>query len=124
MKKILVINSGSSSLKFQLIDMSNEAVLAKGLCDRIGIGNSFLKYTKQDQDPIIINKEMVDHKDAIQAAIQALTDEKIGVITDMSEISAVGHRVVHGGEKFHDSVIIDDEVMKAIEECKIGRAHV
>ncbi|HHV95737.1 MAG TPA: acetate kinase [Clostridiaceae bacterium] len=117
MKKILVINSGSSSLKFQLIDMTNETVLAKGLCDRIGIDNSFLKYTKQGQDPIIINKEMVDHKDAIQTTISALTDEKIGVISDMSEISAVGHRVVHGGEKFHDSVVIDEEVIKAIEEC-------
>ena len=117
MKKVLVINSGSSSLKFQLIDMTNEAILAKGLCDRIGIDNSFLKYTKQGQDQTIINIDMVDHKDAIQATIRALVNEKIGVISDMSEISAVGHRVVHGGEKFHDSVVIDDEVMKAIEEC-------
>ncbi|HOJ09908.1 MAG TPA: acetate kinase [Clostridiales bacterium] len=117
MKKVLVINSGSSSLKFQLIDMSNEAVLAKGLCDRIGIENSFLKYTKYGEDQVIINKDMADHKAAVQEAIHALVDKKTGVISDMSEISAVGHRVVHGGEAFHESVVIDDEVMNAIEEC-------
>mgnify|MGYP002410156298 CR=1 FL=1 len=117
MKKVLVINSGSSSLKFQLIDMANEKVLAKGLCDRIGIEKSFLKYTKYGQDQIVIYRDMADHKDALQEAIHALVDEKIGVISDMTQISAVGHRVVHGGEKFHDAVVIDDEVMNAIVEC-------
>jgi len=115
--KILVINSGSSSLKYQLIDMTNEKVLAKGLCDRIGIDNSVLKHTKTGSDPVIIEKDMKNHKEAIQQVISALTDEEIGVIKDMSEISAVGHRIVHGGEKFHDSVLIDEKVIEAIREC-------
>lgn len=115
--KILVINTGSSSLKYQLIDMSNETVLAKGLCDRIGIDNSFIKHTKTGSDTVIIEKDLINHRVAIQQVISVLTDEKLGVISDMSEINAVGHRVVHGGEKFHDSVVIDDEVMKAIRDC-------
>lgn len=115
--KILVINTGSSSLKYQLIDMANESVLAKGLCDRIGIENSIIKHTKAGCDTVVIEKDMQNHKAAIKEVIKALTDKNIGVIDDMSEISAVGHRVVHGGEKFHDSVIIDDAVMKAIREC-------
>jgi acetate kinase len=115
--KVLVINTGSSSLKYQLIDMTNESVLAKGLCDRIGIDNSFLKHTKSGCDPVVLERVLSNHKVAIQEVIKALTDEKIGVISDMSEISAVGHRVVHGGEKFHDSVIIDEDVMKAINDC-------
>lgn len=115
--KILVINSGSSSLKYQLIDMKNETVLAKGLCDRIGIDNSFLKHTKTGSDTVVIEKDLTNHKIAIQEVISALIDEKLGVIKDMAEISAVGHRVVHGGEKFHDSVIIDDSVIKGINDC-------
>lgn len=115
--KILVINTGSSSLKYQLIDMSNESVLAKGLCDRIGIDNSFIKHTKTGSDTVVIEKDMTNHKAAIKEVIKALTDPKIGVISDMSEISAVGHRVVHGGEKFSASVIIDDKVMQAIKDC-------
>lgn len=115
--KILVINTGSSSLKYQLIDMVNETVLAKGLCDRIGIENSFIKHTKPGSDTVILEKDMHNHKAAIKEVIKALTDSKMGVINDMNEISAVGHRVVHGGEKFHDSVIIDNEVMKAIKDC-------
>ncbi|HHW47366.1 MAG TPA: acetate kinase [Clostridiaceae bacterium] len=115
--KVLVINSGSSSLKYQLIDMTNEKVLAKGLCDRIGIDNSFLKHTKTGSDTVVIEKEMKNHKEAIQQVIIALTDEKTGVIKNMSEISAVGHRIVHGGEKFHDSVVIDEKVLQAIRDC-------
>lgn len=115
--KILVINTGSSSLKYQLIDMTNETVLAKGLCDRIGIDNSFIKHTKINCDPVVIEKELVNHKWAMKEVIRALTDEKTGVIKDVSEIAAVGHRVVHGGEKFHDSVIIDENVMKVIRDC-------
>ena len=103
--KILVINAGSSSLKYQLIDMTNETVLAKGLCDRIGIDNSFIKQSRGSEDAAEIKKELKNHKDAIEAVISALTDEKIGVIKSMSEISAVGHRVVHGGEKFNSSAI-------------------
>jgi acetate kinase len=115
--KILVINTGSSSLKYQLIDTMNEAVLAKGNCDRIGIENSYIKHTKMGSDAVVIEKDMANHKVAIKQVLDALTDKNIGVISDMSEIAAVGHRVVHGGEKFHDSVIIDDEVMKALREC-------
>jgi acetate kinase len=115
--KILVINTGSSSLKYQLIDMQNESVLAKGLCDRIGIDNSFIKHTKTGSDSVVIEKDMTNHKAAIKEVIKALTDTKIGVIKDMSEIFAVGHRVVHGGEKFSASVIIDDSVIKGIKDC-------
>jgi acetate kinase len=115
--KILVINTGSSSLKYQLIDMLNESVLAKGLCDRIGIDNSFIKHTKIGADTVVIEKDLTTHKAAIKEVIKALTDSKIGVIKDMSEISAVGHRVVHGGEKFSASVIIDEAVIKGIKDC-------
>lgn len=115
--KILVINSGSSSLKYQLISMTHERVLAKGLCDRIGIGQSFIKHNIEGENPVVIDKDMYSHKIAVQQVIKMLTDKKLGVITDMGEVVAVGHRVVHGGEKFHDSVIINDEVMKAIKDC-------
>jgi len=115
--KILVINTGSSSLKYQLIDMTNEAVLAKGVCDRIGLEHSFLKQSKMGGDPVVVEKDLYNHKIAIQEVINVLTDKKNGVISNMSEITAVGHRVVHGGEKFSDSVIIDKEVMKAIRDC-------
>ena len=115
--KILVINTGSSSLKYQLINMDNEAVLAKGLCDRIGIDGSFLKQTGENGEEYIADTPMKDHNDAIKNVLSALTDSKIGVISDMSEIGAVGHRVVHGGEKFSKSVLIDEAVMQAITEC-------
>ena len=115
--KVLVINCGSSSLKYQLIDMANESVLAKGLCDRIGIEGSFLKQNRGSEDAVVINKELKNHKDAIGAVIAALTDDKIGVIKNMSEISAVGHRIVHGGDKFNSSVILNEEVMKAVRAC-------
>ncbi|HOP93260.1 MAG TPA: acetate kinase [Acetivibrio thermocellus] len=114
---ILVINTGSSSLKYQLIDMTNESVLAKGVCDRIGLEHSFLKHTKTGGETVVIEKDLYNHKLAIQEVISALTDEKIGVIKSMSEISAVGHRIVHGGEKFKESAIIDEDVMKAIRDC-------
>lgn len=97
--------------------MKNETVLAKGLCDRVGVGNSFIKHTKTGNDPVIFDVEMKNHKEAIKEVMEILTDEKTGVISSMSEISAVGHRVVHGGEKFHDSAIIDEKVMEAIREC-------
>ncbi len=114
---ILVINCGSSSLKYQLIDMENEVALAKGLCDRIGIDRSFLKQTAAGKESVQIDCELPDHQAAIQAVVDALTDSKIGVIRDLSDIAAVGHRVVHGGEKFHASVIIDENVMEALKEC-------
>jgi len=114
--KILVINSGSSSLKYQLIDTNDESVLAKGLCDRIGIQNSFVKHIANGKTEII-DKDMYNHKIAIKLVIDLLTDKDFGVISNISEIAAVGHRVVHGGEKFHDSVIIDDDVIAAIKGC-------
>jgi acetate kinase len=97
--------------------MENEAVLAKGLCDRIGIDNSFIKHTKTGSDTIVIDVDMTNHRSAIKQVIGVLTGERTGVIGNMSEIAAVGHRIVHGGEKFHDSAIIDENVMSAIREC-------
>ncbi len=115
--KILVINAGSSSLKYQLIDMDNEGVLAKGLCERIGIDGSKLNHTPEGGEKVVIEKPMRDHSDAISMVLAALTDANHGVISSMDEISAVGHRVVHGGETFNKSVVIDADVKKAVEEC-------
>lgn len=115
--KILVINTGSSSLKYQLIDMSNEKLLAKGLCDRIGLEGSFIKQTTHMGDELKKETELKNHNEAIEKTISLLTDS--GVIKNMDEITAVGHRVVHGGEKFYKSALIDEEVIKAIEECII-----
>ncbi len=114
--KVLVINCGSSSLKYQLIDSDSEAVLAKGLCERIGIDGR-LVYQKAGLDKEITEAAMPTHKEAIKMVLDALVNEKTGAVASLSEIDAVGHRVVHGGEKFASSVLIDDEVMKAIEEC-------
>jgi len=114
--KILVINTGSSSLKYQLIDMANESVLAKGLCDRIGIDNSIIKYTKIGCKQVNIEIDMPDHHAAMAEMARVLTDKDIGVISNMNEISAVGHRVVHGGEKFTGSVLINEEVIKALND--------
>ena len=113
---ILVINCGSSSLKFQLINSESEGVLAKGLCERIGIDGK-LTYQPEGGEKTTSDKAMPTHTEAIQFVIDALTDEKTGVVKSLDEINAVGHRVVHGGEKFATSVVIDDEVLKAIEEC-------
>ncbi len=115
--KVLVINTGSSSLKYQLIDMSNESVLAKGVCDRIGLEHSFLKHSKVGSDTVVIEKDLYNHKIAVQEVLSALTNDKTGVIKSMGEIAAVGHRIVHGGEKFKESVVIDNKVMNAIKDC-------
>lgn len=121
--KILVINCGSSSLKYQLIDMEKETALAKGLVERIGIEGSILTQ-KANGDKYIIEQPMNDHKDAIRLVLGALVDKEHGVIGDMSEISAVGHRVVHAGEKYSSSVLINDDVMKALEDCiKLAPLH-
>lgn len=121
--KVLVVNCGSSSLKYQLINMEDEAVLAKGLVDRIGIKGSVLTH-KVNGEKYVTEKPMEDHSVAIKLVLHALVDKDYGVIKDMSEISAVGHRVVHGGEKYASSVLIDDEVMKSIEECcKLAPLH-
>lgn len=115
--KILVINCGSSSLKFQLIDSESENCLAKGLCERIGIEGSMITYAPEGGEKEKTVTPMPDHTEAIRLVLEALTNPKTGVVKNLEEIGAVGHRVVHGGEKFAQSVIIDDEVMKAIEEC-------
>lgn len=114
---ILVINAGSSSLKYQLINMTSSDVLAKGLCERIGIEGSRLQHTPAGGEKVILEKPMKSHADAIQMVIDALIDPAHGVISDMAEISAVGHRVVHGGEKFNASIRITEAVLKGIEEC-------
>ena len=113
--KILVINAGSSSLKYQLIDTAENKVLAKGLCERIGINDSKLTYKPSGKDGFELVRDMKDHTDAIKLVLDALVDKDHGVISDMSEIDAVGHRVVHGGEKFAKSVLLTDEVLETIE---------
>ncbi len=114
---ILVINCGSSSLKYQLISSETEEVLAKGLCERIGIDGSAISHTPAGGSKVTEEVPMADHTDAVRYVIEKLTDANVGVIKSLDEIDAVGHRIVHGGEKFASSVVIDDEVMKAIEEC-------
>ena len=113
--KILIINAGSSSLKYQLIDMQDESVLAKGLVERIGIEGSKLTH-KYGGNKYEVSRPLKDHVEAIKLVLDALTDVEHGVIASMDEISAVGHRVVHGGEKFSQSVLIDENVIAAIEE--------
>ena len=117
--KILVINAGSSSLKYQLLNPTSGELLAKGLCERIGIDGLFTYKPQLPGKEAIkaASVSMPTHSEAIQAVLNALVDEKNGVIGSMKEIDAVGHRVVHGGEKFAKSVVITDEVMQAIEEC-------
>lgn len=116
--KVLVINAGSSSLKYQLIDMDTEVVLAKGLCERIGIDGANLQHTNVGLDKKVkIESAMKNHADAIKLVVDALVHPEHGVIADMSEIGAVGHRVVHGSEFFADSFIIDGKVKEALEMC-------
>ncbi len=114
---VLVINCGSSSLKFQLIDSDSEQVLAKGLCERIGIDGSRIVYQPAGGEKITTESPMPTHKQAIQMVLDSLTDSKNGVIASLEEVGAVGHRVVHGGEKYASSVVLDDTVLEAIEEC-------
>jgi acetate kinase len=121
--KVLVVNCGSSSLKYQLINMQDEKILAKGLVERIGIEGSILTHRVND-NKYTIEQPMKDHKVAIKLVLDALINKEHGVICEMSEISAVGHRVVHGGEKYASSVLIDENVMKALEECvKLAPLH-
>ena len=114
---ILVINCGSSSLKYQLIDSESEKVLAKGLCERIGIDGSAITHQPAGGDKVTTEVPMPDHTEAVKYVIEKLTDPVVGVVKSLDEIGAVGHRIVHGGEKFASSVVIDDEVLKAVEEC-------
>lgn len=114
---VLVINCGSSSLKFQLIDSGSEQVIAKGLCERIGIEGSQITYTPTGGEKVEKVTPMADHTTAIRLVLEALTDKEHGVVKSLDEIGAVGHRLVHGGEKFATSTLITEEVLKAIEEC-------
>lgn len=113
---ILVINCGSSSLKYQLIDMEGEKVLAKGLVERIGIDGSRIKHEPLNSEKVIIEEPIEDHKKALRMVVDAIISKEHGVIESMDQISAVGHRVVHGGEDFSKSVIIDNKVMEALEK--------
>ena len=115
--KVLVINCGSSSLKYQVLDMTTEALLAKGLVERIGMDGSVISHEKIGMDKIKNVVPMKDHKDAIKQVLEAVQSKEYGVVESMDEIGAVGHRVVHAGEKFSESVLIDDAVIAALEEC-------
>lgn len=115
--KILVLNCGSSSLKYQLFDMPKEMVTAKGLVERIGIEGSRIKHTKVGSNAVVKDVDIANHKIALKYVVDLLLDENNGVLENLSELAAAGHRVVHGGEKFASSVVIDDEVIEAIEEC-------
>ena len=115
--KILVLNSGSSSVKYKLIDTATETTLAEGGVEKIGLPDGFLKYKKADGSKAIIELGMTDHKGSIEAILRLLTDPVEGCIKSYDEIDAVGHRVVHGGEKFSSSVLIDDAVKEKIKEC-------
>ena len=115
--KVLVVNCGSSSLKYQVLDMSTSTLLAKGLVERIGIDGSAIKHEKVGADKFVLETPMKNHKDAIEHVLNALLDENHGVVKSMDEIEAVGHRVVHAGEKYASSVLITDDVMDALREC-------
>lgn len=121
--KILVINAGSSSLKYQLIDMKDESVIAKGNCEKIGLDGSFIKH-KANGKEVVIEKFMPSHEEAIQLVLSCLLDKEYGAIKSLEEIGAVGHRVLHGGEIYTDSVVVDEEVMKNLEILKpLGPLH-
>ena len=122
--KVLVINAGSSSVKYQLINMEDESVLAKGLCDRIGIAGGNFKHKVPGREDYKLDIQMKDHGEAIKLIVDTLVSKEHGVLKSMSEISAVGHRVLHGGEKFSGAVLVDENVIKAIEECcELGPLH-
>ena len=124
--KILVINAGSSSLKYQLFDMTDNSVIAKGLAERIGMESGKLthKYGENTKQEFVVETQFKDHTSAIQLVLEALVDKDHGVIADVSEIGAVGHRVLHGGDKFTASCIIDDACKQAIRDCiPLGPLH-
>lgn len=122
--KILVLNCGSSSLKYQLIDMDNESVLAKGLCERIGIDGSKLTHKPTGKDEYVVEKPMKDHQVAVELVMDALQDAEHGVIQSTDEISAIGHRVLHGGTVYSDSIVVNDDVKRVIREFfDLGSLH-
>ena len=115
--KIIVINCGSSSIKYQLFDMTTKHVIARGTVDKIGLHGSYIKHERCELDKVTLEGEIVDHQAGIAFMLGILTSEKRGSLKSFDEIDAVGHRVVHGGEKFHSSVLITEEVIQGIEEC-------
>lgn len=122
--KILIINCGSSSLKYKLIDMANEKDIIEGIVERIGLDQSRLVQKNELREKYILEKEIKDHKEAIDIVLNTLVDQKVGVIKSIDEITAVGHRVVHGGERYSSSIIINEEVIKYLEECsKLAPLH-
>lgn len=122
--KILVINCGSSSLKYQLIDMENESVLAKGLCERIGIEGSKLTHKPAGKDVLEKVEAMPDHQVAVKLVLDALQDATYGVISDVSEIAAVGHRVLHAGKYYSDSIVVNEDVKRVVRDCfDLGPLH-
>ena len=122
--KILVLNCGSSSLKYQLIDMEDESVIAKGLCERIGIDGSKLTHQPSGKDKYVVENPMPSHKVAIEMVMDALQDPEHGVIKSTDEISAIGHRVLHGGRVYSDSIVVDEDVKRVIRECfDLGPLH-
>ena len=122
--KVLVINCGSSSLKYQLIDSQTEEVLAKGLCERIGIDGSKLTHKPTGKEDYVVEAPMKDHQVAVKLVLDALTDKDHGVITDIKEISAVGHRVLHAGQVYSDSIVVNEDVKRVIRECfDLGPLH-
>ena len=122
--KILVINAGSSSIKYQLIDMDGEKLIAKGQCDRIGIEGGNFKQKVEGRADYVLDVQMANHAEAVRIVLDTLVSKENGVIESLDEISAVGHRVLHGGEKFSGSVIIDEKVIETIEECcELGPLH-
>ncbi|MBE6632375.1 MAG: acetate kinase [Ruminococcaceae bacterium] len=122
--KVLVVNAGSSSIKYQLFDMTSDKVLAKGLCDRIGIAGGNFKHKVEGREDYKIDVQMANHKEALKLVLDTLVSKENGVISSLSEINAVGHRVLHGGEKFSGSVLVDESVIAAIEECcELGPLH-
>ena len=124
MSKILVINCGSYSLKYQLIDMENESVLAKGLCERIGIDGSLLTHKVEGKPDYVDESDLPNHQVAVEKVLKALVDPEVGVIASVDEIAAIGHRVLHGGTKYSDSIIVNDDVKKVIRECfDLGPLH-
>ena len=123
--KILVLNCGSSSLKYQLIDMSNEQVLCKGLCERIGIEGSVLTHQVPGKDKVVTTKAMPDHSVAVQMVFDALMDKDNGVIKSLDEVNAIGHRVLHGGMAISESVVVDDKAKAIIKDCTpLGPLHI
>lgn len=115
--KVLVVNAGSSSIKYQVFDMTDESVLAKGLVDRVGIPGTTLEHKPVGKDEVVIKRDLPDHTEGMKLVLDVLVNPEYGCIKSMDEIGAVGHRVVHGGEDFAESVVIDDHVKKVIKDC-------